>query len=82
MSMIAVRLPTAETSPIEAFVACAHHMLDPDTPEAARRAMEPRLIALLPTLRALGLFDLFELRHPALRNWLADEMQEVPPSGE
>lgn len=77
MSMIAVRLP-AETSPIEAFVACAYQMLDPDTPEAARRSMEPRLVALLPTLRALGVFDLFELRHPALRTWLADEMQEEP----
>ena len=78
MSMIAVRLPTAETEPLEAFVACAHQMLDPELPEASRRALEPRLIALLPTLRALGVFELFEVRHPALRTWLQDEMREGP----
>jgi hypothetical protein len=76
MSMNALRAPAVETSPIEAFVACAHQMLDPGTPEATRRAMEPRLIALLPALRALGVFELFELRHPALRAWMNDEMQE------
>jgi len=36
--------------------------------------MEPRLLAQLPTLRALGVFELFELRDPALRVWLADEL--------
>jgi hypothetical protein len=36
--------------------------------------MEPRLLAQLPTLRALGVFELFELRDPALRAWLADEL--------
>jgi hypothetical protein len=76
MSMTAVRMATAESAPLEAFVACAHQMLDPNTPEAARRALEPRLVALLPTLRALGVFELFEVRHPALREWLQDEMQE------
>lgn len=78
MSMTAVRMPTAESAPLEAFVACAHQMLDPNTAEAARRALEPRLIALLPMLRALGVFELFEVRHPALREWLQDEMQEGP----
>ena len=57
MSMTAVRMPTAESAPLEAFVACAHQMLDPNTSEAARRALEPRLVALLPMLRALGVWD-------------------------
>lgn len=78
MSLIAVRMPSAESEPLEAFVACAHQMLDPDTPEAARRALEPRLLAMLPTLRALGVFELFDVRPPALRAWLADEMQDEP----
>ena len=78
MSMIAVRMRSAETDPLEAFVACAHQMLDADLPEAARRALEPRMVALLPTLRALGVFELFEVRHPALRAWLDDEMREGP----
>jgi hypothetical protein len=67
--------PTSATSALAVFVACAHQMLDPVTPEAARRAMEPRLLAQLPSLRALGVFDLFELRHPALRAWLTDELE-------
>lgn len=76
MSMTAVRAPDAATvtAPLEAFVACAHQMLDPGTPEPVRRAIEPRLLALLPSVRALGVFELFELRDPALRTWLADEM--------
>jgi hypothetical protein len=57
------------------FVACAHQMLDPATPEAMRREMEPRLLAQLRGLRALGVFELFELRHPALRAWVADELE-------
>jgi hypothetical protein len=61
-------------SPLATFVACAHQMLDPATPEAVRRRMEPRLLAQLPALRALGVFELFELRHPGLRAWLADEL--------
>lgn len=64
-------------SPLEAFVACAHQMLDPATPETARRAIEPRLLAQLPVLRALGVFELFELRDPALQAWLRDELAEL-----
>lgn len=55
------------------FVACAHAMLDPTTPEEQVRRLEPRLLAQLPTLRALGVFDLFEVRDPALAALLADE---------
>jgi hypothetical protein len=66
--------PAPAGSPLETFVACAHQMLDPATPEALRRVLEPRLLAQLPVLRALGVFKLFELRDPALRAWLADEL--------
>ena len=55
------------------FVACAHAMLDPTTPEEQVRRLEPRLLAQLPTLRALGVFDLFEVRDPALAALLLDE---------
>jgi hypothetical protein len=76
--MLPTRLLSLEhpssTSPVETFIACAHQMLDPTTPEAVRQAMEPRLLEQLPALRALGVFDLFEVRDPALRAWLADEL--------
>lgn len=59
------------------FVACAHAMLDPSTPEDQLRRLEPRLLAQLPTLRALGIFDLFEVRNPALAELLADETMNM-----
>lgn len=71
-------LPPAPTaSPLETFVACAHQMLDPATPESVRRQTEPRLLAQLPALRSMAVFDLFELRDPALRAWLADELESL-----
>ena len=58
--------PAAAASPLATFVACAHQMLDPATPEAVRRAMEPRLLAQLPALRA----------------WLADELAGLTATAE
>lgn len=55
------------------FVACAHAMLDPDTPEERVRSLETRLLAQLPTLRALGVFELFDVRDAALAALLEDE---------
>ena len=55
------------------FVACAHAMLDPGTPEEQLRVLEPRLLAQLPTLKALGVLELFAIRDPALAALLADE---------
>lgn len=75
MPSIPLPAPSAPShAPLETFVACAHEMLDPATPEVLRRALEPRLVALLPVLRALGVFRLFELRDPALRAWVDDEL--------
>jgi hypothetical protein len=64
------------------FVAAAQLMLDPATPETVRRDAEPRLLAQLPTLRALGLFELFELRDPALRALVVDELASLQCAGE
>jgi hypothetical protein len=76
IQLVSLRSQVSKT-PLETFVACAHQMLDPTTPEPVRRAMEPRLLAQLPALRALGVFDLFEVRDPALRTWLDDELAEL-----
>ena len=59
------------------FVACAHTMLDPSTPEEQVRRLETRLLAQLPTLRALGVFDLFAIRDTALATLLADEDEQT-----
>lgn len=59
------------------FVACAHAMLDATTPEEQLRRLEPRLLAQLPTLRALGVFELFDVRDPALAALLADETLNI-----
>ena len=40
-----------------------------------RREAEPRLLAQLPILQALGVFELFTLRDPALRALVRDELQ-------
>lgn len=61
-------------SALETFLVCAHQMLDPATPESVCRQVEPMLVAQLPVLRALGVFDLFEVRDPAMRTWLEDEL--------
>ncbi|MGP1664495.1 MAG: hypothetical protein ACTS5I_00980 [Rhodanobacter sp.] len=56
------------------FVAHAQLMLEPSTPEATRRQIESRLLAPLPVLQALGLFELFIIRDPALRQLVQDEL--------
>lgn len=64
------------------FVVHALLMLDPATPEERRRQLEPELLAQLPILRAMGVFDLFSIRSPALRRLVEDELAalEVPAS--
>jgi len=59
------------------FIGHARRMLDPATPEASRRRLEPDLLALLPALQAAGVFELFELRDAALAALVRDEL---PPS--
>lgn len=63
-----------ETDAVVDFVVHAQLMLDPATPEPLRRQAEPRLLALLPTLQALGVFELFAIRDPALAALVGDEL--------
>jgi len=71
----AARRELAETDALTDFVVHAQLMLDPATPEPVRRAAEPRLLAQLPALEALGVFDLFAIRDPALAEMLRDERE-------
>lgn len=58
------------------FVGVARRMLDPATPEALRRELEPELLHLLPVVQALGLFELFEVRDRAMAALLRDELAD------
>ena len=81
MPLLITDSETANHAPVETdaltdFVVNAQLMLDPVTPEAVRREAEPRLLALLPTLQALGVFELFAIRDPALAAMVCDELVE------
>ncbi|AZD49480.1 hypothetical protein [Pseudomonas chlororaphis] len=52
---------------VGAFLINARLWADPDTSAQQRRVAEKDLLAALPALRALGLFELMQLRDPALR---------------
>ena len=52
---------------VGAFLANARVWADPLTPANERTVAEKDIVDALPALRALGLFDLLEIRDPALR---------------
>ena len=81
MSLLPAPMLAAETDALTDFVVHAQLMLDPATPEPIRREAEPRLLAQLPTLRALGVFELFAIRDPALRALVVDELAEQSRPG-
>ena len=56
---------------VGAFLANAKALQDPALTQQARAAALADIQALLPALRALGLFDVLEVRDPQLRAWLA-----------
>lgn len=66
---------------VAAFLANAQLLQDPGATAEARQAAERDLVALLPTLEALGLFDVFELRSPALREKVAHHRAALTGSG-
>jgi hypothetical protein len=55
------------------FVDLARHLLA-SRDEARRCALEDRLLAMLPTLRDSGLFELLDVRDAALRTMLAEHV--------
>ncbi len=55
---------------IGAFLVNARVLCDPAAPAAARAVAERDLVDALPALRALGLFDVFEIRDTALRAFI------------
>jgi hypothetical protein len=79
MPSLPVSAPALETDALIDFVVHAQLMLDPATPESLRCQAEPRLLSLLPTLQALGVFELFAIRDPALAALVRDELASRRP---
>ncbi|WP_175917891.1 hypothetical protein [Burkholderia pyrrocinia] len=61
---------TIRKGTIGAFLVNARVLTDPDATPADRARAETDTIDGLPALRAIGLFDVMEVRDPALRAWL------------
>jgi hypothetical protein len=61
---------TIRKGTVAAFVANARVWSDPGASDAARAEAEADIADALPVLRALGLFDVFEIRDASLREWV------------
>jgi len=62
---------TVRKGTIAAFLANATVWSDPASSAAQRDAAAAHIAEALPALRAVGLFDVLEVRDAALRDWLA-----------
>lgn len=56
---------------VAAFLANARTFADTGTSSEERAIAEHHIRGALPALRALGIFDVFELRDTQLREWIA-----------
>lgn len=61
---------------VGAFLANANVWCDPKLDAAQRAAVEGDILALLPALRALGLFEVFAIRDTALRQLIETYLVE------
>ncbi|CAB3749522.1 preprotein translocase subunit SecD [Burkholderia sp. MSh2] len=68
---ITVGETTIRKGTVGAFLVNARVLTDPDATPAERARAEADALDALPALRAIGLFDVLEVRDPALRAWLA-----------
>ncbi|MCY1519196.1 hypothetical protein D9M68_539430 [compost metagenome] len=71
---------TVRKGSVGAFLANARVLEDPNATADERRIARDDLAALIPTLDALGLFDVFELRSPALRDEVARHRVTLSPA--
>ena len=66
---------TVRKGSVAAFVANVGALTDPETPPPQREACLQHLRELVPSLRVLQLFDVFELRDPAVRELVHQELE-------
>jgi hypothetical protein len=67
---VALNGATIRKGTIAAFLANSRVLTDRAADPSARAMAEADLVALLPALRATGLFDVVEIRDAALRAWV------------
>ncbi|QWP76890.1 hypothetical protein J5226_00290 [Lysobacter sp. K5869] len=60
----------ARKGSVAAFLANARVLADPAAPAEARAQAERDTRELLPALRALGLFEVMDVRDPRVRAWV------------
>ncbi|MFP6562126.1 hypothetical protein WJ542_28070 [Paraburkholderia sp. B3] len=61
---------TIRKGTVAAFLANARVLTDPAAGAAAHEQAEADLTAILPALRALGLFEVLDIRDTTLRAWV------------
>ncbi|GAB7537078.1 hypothetical protein AB4851_25160 [Burkholderia sp. 22PA0099] len=61
---------TVRKGTVGAFLFNARVLGTPDATPQARAEARADILAALPALRALGLFEVLEVRDPALRAWI------------
>jgi len=66
---------TVRKGSVAAFVANVSALTDPETPASEREACLQHLRELVPSLRVLQLFDVFELRDPGVRELVHRELE-------
>lgn len=60
---------------IEEFIDFAQRALAAEDDEQERRRCEDEVLRRVPYLRAAGLFDIFQIAHPALRAMIDDHVR-------
>ncbi|QRK08246.1 hypothetical protein JQX13_51385 [Archangium violaceum] len=68
----------ARKGSVAAFMANARVLSDPAASEEARTEAERHIVELLPALRALGVFDVFEIRNETVRAFVAKHERGAP----
>lgn len=76
---IEIRGTTVRKGTVGAFLVNAATFANPALTPAAREAALQGLEALLPALRALGLFEVFEIRDPQLRAFVEARIGAASP---
>jgi len=61
---------TVRKGSVAAFLGNARTLADPSAGDEARAQAQTHIRELLPALRALGLFEVLQIRDPALRAWI------------